>query len=124
MSVNKVILLGRIGQDPETKDVNGTTLCKFSVATSNKWKDKQGEQQEKTEWHNIDAWGKVGEVIAQYFSKGSEIYLEGELNYSKVDDKYYTNIKLTNFSFTGGSKATGSDTAQPKDNLNEDNLPF
>ena len=123
MSVNKVILLGRLGQDPETKDVNGTMLCKFSVATSQKWKDKQGEQQEKTEWHNIDAWGKVGEVIAEYFHKGSEIYLEGELNYSKVDEKYYTNIKLTSFSFTGGSRQD-SESPQPKDNSKSEDLPF
>lgn len=85
-SVNKVTLLGNLGQNPETF---GEGLgCNFSVATSKSWRDKDsGEQKEKTEWHRITAYRKLGEICAQYLTKGSKVYLEGELQTRKWDDK-------------------------------------
>ena len=110
MSVNKVIILGRLGGDPETRYLpSGDAVCNFSVATSEKWKDKStGEQQERTEWHRCSAFGRTAEVIAEYFLKGSEIYLEGKLQTRKWQaqdgtDKYSTEIRVDSFSFTGGS---------------------
>lgn len=115
MSVNKVIVMGRLGQDPELKYTPaGTAVCNFSVATSKSWVDKSGTKQEKTEWHRLVSWGKQGEVINQYFSKGSEIYVEGELTtdqYTKEGEsapRYITKINVREFSFTGGSKAAGA----------------
>jgi len=85
--MNTITLLGRIGQDPEVRTVGETSVTKFTLATSERWKNKQGEKQEKTEWHNIESWGKQGEVIAQYFAKGDPILLTGSLVYDKWEDK-------------------------------------
>ena len=106
-NVNKVIILGRIGSDIELKYTpNGQAVCSFSVATSEKFKDKQGNQQEKTEWSNIVAWQKSAELINQYCSKGSEIYIEGKLatrNWEKDNIKHYrTDIVVREFQFIGG----------------------
>jgi len=80
---NVINLLGRVGQDPESKQVNDTSVVKFSLATSEKWKDKQGNKQENTEWHALEAWGKLAEVIQQYVKKGDLLDIEGKLIYSK-----------------------------------------
>jgi len=101
MSVNKVFLLGRIGKDPELTYTNsGTAICKFSIATNEKYKDK-----ETTTWHNIVAWGKQGEVIKEFFVKGQEIFVDGKLSVQVKDDggdkKYYTSIIMNSFSFVG-----------------------
>jgi single-strand DNA-binding protein len=110
MSVNKVILLGRLGKDPEVRSMpNGTTVVGLSVATSETWKDKNtGEKQERTEWHRVSFFGPKAEVIEKYFSKGSEIYVEGRLQTRKWTDKegverYSTDIVGDQFRFTGGS---------------------
>jgi len=110
MSMNRVTLLGRLGNDPEVRSIqDGTQVANFSLATSEKWKDKNGEKQEKTEWHRCVAWGKTGENIGKYFKKGSEILVEGSLQTRSWDDKegnkrYTTEIKVNRFDFTGGSK--------------------
>ncbi len=107
MSVNKAILLGFLGKDPELKyTTSGTAVCNFSVATSESWKDADGAKQESTTWHNIVAWGKQGEVIKEYFTKGQQIYLEGGIVNRSYEDKdgnkkYISEIKLQNFSFVG-----------------------
>ncbi len=113
MNVNKVILVGRLTRDPEKKVIpSGQTVANFSVATSRKWKNQDGQEQEKTEFHNIVAWGKVGEIIAQYFVKGQEIYVEGRLETRNWDDQesgkkmYRTEIILENFQF--GAKPAGA----------------
>lgn len=79
--VNKVILVGRLGKDPETRNFEGGGVnCTFSIATSETWKDKQtGEKKERTEWHNIVIWGKLAEIAAKYLHKGDQVYVEGKM---------------------------------------------
>ena len=98
--VNKVILIGRLGQDPETKFMpNGNAVTNISVATSEKWKDKTtGQPQEKTEWHRVVFFNKLAEVAGQYLTKGSNVYIEGKLETRKWQDKsgadrYTTEVK-------------------------------
>jgi single-strand DNA-binding protein len=102
--MNSVYLMGRLGADPETKSVGDTTVTSFSMATSKKWKDKSGEMQEKTEWHRCTAWGRQGEVIQQYFTKGKPILVMGEINYRtwEKDDGtkgYATDVRVNSFEF-------------------------
>jgi single-strand DNA-binding protein len=118
MSLNKVMIIGRVGKDPELKyTAGGAAVAKFSVATSKRWKDQQGQQQEKTEWHNIDCWGKLAEnVIAKYVKKGSQIFVEGELQTQNWDDAngvkhYRTSINMTNVTLLGSKQDGGN--AQP-----------
>lgn len=117
MSVNKVILKGRLGQDP----VNNKGVVKFSLATSEKWKDKDGNQQEKTQWHNVVSFGKQAEVIEKYLKKGMELVVIGKLEYNKHEDKFYTSVILNEFDFVSNGKQEKSEN-QTVDN-NED-LPF
>ena len=77
--VNKVILIGRLGQDPEIKNVNGTKVANFSIATTESYKDKNGHKVENTEWHNIVIWGGLADVVESYVHKGDQLYLEGKL---------------------------------------------
>lgn len=77
--LNKVMLIGRLGSDPESRLAGETTVVNFSVATSESYKDRDGQKVEKTEWHRIVAWGKLAEICAQYLHKGSQVYLEGKL---------------------------------------------
>lgn len=80
MNYNKIVIVGRVGQDPELKALNtGDKVCKFSVATSRKWNNKNGELQEETEWHNVVFWNKPAEIIAQYIKKGSLILVDGRV---------------------------------------------
>lgn len=87
--INKVILVGRLGKDPDTKYMpSGDAVTNFSIATSETWKDKQsGEKKEKTEWHNIVAFRRLGEICAEYLRKGSQVYIEGKLQTRKWQDK-------------------------------------
>jgi single-strand DNA-binding protein len=87
-SVNKVILIGNLGKDPEVKYTpSGTTVAKFSLATNERYKDKSGEWQDRTEWHNIVAWQRLAEIVGEYVKKGSKLYIEGRLQTSSWDDK-------------------------------------
>jgi len=105
--VNKCIFIGRLGKDPETKFMeSGKSLCKFSMAVSKKFKDKDGNQQEETEWIPISFWGKAGETIAQYVKKGDQLYVEGEFKTRSWEDdsgqkKYATEIIGNTFQFIG-----------------------
>ncbi len=86
--VNKVILVGRLGRDPEVRHTKtGDPVCTFSIATSERWKDKNGEQQEKTEWHRIVAWRKLAEICGEYLRKGKQVYIEGKLQTRDWEDK-------------------------------------
>lgn len=111
MSVNKVILLGRLGQDPELKYTpGGSPVCNFSVATTESWTDKGGQKQEKTEWHRIVVWGKLAELCNQYLAKGRQCFLEGRLQTRSWDDKdgnkrYTTEILANTVQFIGGATA-------------------
>ena len=78
-NLNKVMLIGRLGQDPEVKDAGNTPVANFSIATNENWTDKNGEKQERTEWHNIVAWDKLADLAGNYLHKGSNIYCEGKL---------------------------------------------
>jgi|TARA_R100000501_G_C2621462_1_gene114683 single-strand DNA-binding protein len=101
--VNKVIIVGNLGHDPQLRQMeNGTEIATFSVATSEKWKDKNGEKQSKTEWHKIVAFGKVAEIIGKYLAKGSKVYIEGKLQTRSWEDdagnkKYTTEIVMNGF---------------------------
>lgn len=91
MSLNKAILIGRLGQDPETRYLpSGEAVCSFSLATTESWKNQNGEKQERTEWHNITLFGKLAEIAAQYLGKGSQVYLEGKIRSEKYTDKQGT----------------------------------
>jgi len=106
--VNKVILVGRLGKDPETRYTpSGAAVTNISIATSEQWKDKNtGEKQEKTEWHNIVFFGKLAEIAGEYLKKGSECYVEGSLTTEKWQDKsgndrYTTKIKANEMQLLG-----------------------
>jgi single-strand DNA-binding protein len=106
--VNKVILIGNLGRDPEVRSTpSGQPVASFSLATSRKWKDKTGNRQEETEWHNIVVWGKQAEIAGQYLKKGKQIYLEGRLQTRSWDDKqsgekkYRTEVVCDNFQMLG-----------------------
>jgi single-strand DNA-binding protein len=96
-SVNKVILVGRLGRDPELKyTASGTPFCRFSMATDDVWNDKSsGERQEKTEWHNIVAWDRLAEICNQYLTKGKLVYIEGSLQTREWDDQDGNKRKTT-----------------------------
>ncbi|RKV86323.1 MAG: single-stranded DNA-binding protein [Neisseria sp.] len=86
--LNKVILIGRLGKDPETRLMpNGEAVCNFSVATSESWKDQSGQRQERIEWHNITMYRRLAEIAGQYLKKGSQVYLEGRIQSRKYEGK-------------------------------------
>lgn len=103
-ALNRVQLIGNLGRDPETKFTpTGKKVCHFSIAVSNRWKDKSGEMKESTEWVNIEAWGRLGEVCQEYLKKGSLIFLEGRLKTDKYDSngetKYFTKVVAQTLQF-------------------------
>ena len=117
-SVNKVILVGNLGRDPEVRYMpNGEAVCNFSIATTENWKDKSGVKQEKTEWHNITAWRGLAETCANYLKKGSRVYLEGRLETDSWEDEnkkkhYKTKVlidELIMLDSKGASSASGTD---------------
>ncbi len=114
MSVNKVILVGRLGKDPETRYMtNGEAVTNVTLATSENWKDKSGEKQEKTEWHNLVFYRRLAEVAGEYLKKGSQIYVEGKLQTRKWQDKegkdkYTTEIIVNEMQMLGGKSTGGS----------------
>ena len=88
MSVNKVILVGRLGRDPETRYMpNGDAITNFSLATDEQWRDRNGERQTRTEWHNVSLFGKLGEIANQYLRKGSQVFIEGKIQSRKYTGK-------------------------------------
>jgi single-strand DNA-binding protein len=118
--VNKVILIGNLGADPETRAMpSGTTVANLRIATSESWRDKQsGEQQERTEWHRVALFGRLGEIAAEYLKKGSQVYIEGSLRTRKWQDKqgnerYTTEIvgnEMQMLGGRGGGAAPGGST--------------
>ena len=105
--VNKVILIGNLGADPEMRyTAGGTAVCRLSVATSRRYTDKQGNRQEETAWHRVDVWGKMAETCAQYLSKGRQVYIEGRLKYGSYEKDgvkhYTTDIIAENMQMLGG----------------------
>jgi single-strand DNA-binding protein len=118
-SVNKVILVGNLGRDPELRYTqNGSAVANFTVATNERWRDKDGNNQERTEWHRIVVWGRTAENCAQYLQKGSSVYVEGRLQTREWEDKEgnkrnTTEISALNVQFLGGRSASGGGGADP-----------
>ncbi|GAB7129410.1 single-stranded DNA-binding protein [Silvimonas sp. JCM 19000] len=113
-SLNKVLLIGNLGRDPETRYLpSGGAVCNFSIATTDRYKDKQGQQQEKTEWHNITMYNRLAEIAGQYLKKGSAVYIEGRLQTRKWQDKatgadrYTTEIIADQMQMLGGRGGGG-----------------
>ena len=116
--INKVILIGHLGADPETRAMpSGMTVANLRLATTESWKDKQsGEQQERTEWHNVALFGRLGEIAAEYLRKGSQVYIEGRLRTRKWQDKegrdrYTTEIVGNDMQMLGGRGGGGAGMA-------------
>ncbi|MBI3247985.1 MAG: single-stranded DNA-binding protein [Deltaproteobacteria bacterium] len=107
-SVNKVILVGNLGKDPEVRYTpGGQAVAKFPVATTDNWTDQGGQRQEKTEWHNVVVWGKQAENCGQYLAKGRQVYLEGSIRSRSYDDRdgnkrYITEVVAQRVQFLGG----------------------
>ena len=140
-SLNKVTLIGRLGKDPEVSYTpSGTAVAKFSMATSERWKDEQGALQERTEWHNIVAWTKLAEICGQYLKKGSKIYAEGRIQTRSWDDKntgtkrYMTEVIMNDMVMLDGKPDGGSSSSSASANAGAppppepvdpvDDLPF
>ena len=114
-SVNKVILIGNLGRDPEMRYTqSGQAVTNFTLATTENWTDKNsGQKQEKTEWHRIVAWGRTGELCAQYLAKGRSVYIEGRLQTREWEDKegikrHTTEITANTVQFLGGPRSEGA----------------
>ena len=138
--VNKVILVGNLGRDPELRSTpSGQPVATFSLATSRKWRDKEGNRQEQTEWHQIVCWGRQAEVAGQYLTKGKQIYVEGRLQTRSWDDRnsgekrYKTEVVCDNFQMLGSRGDSGGGyraPAEPNDDdgfaapPEDDDIPF
>jgi single-strand DNA-binding protein len=112
--INKVILIGNLGQDPESRTTpGGTTVTNIRIATSESWRDKQsGEMKEQTEWHTVVLWNRLGEIAAEYLKKGSQVYIEGRLRTRKWQDKsgndrYTTEVVASEMQMMGGRGGGG-----------------
>jgi single-strand DNA-binding protein len=139
--INKVILIGRLGQDPEVRYTqDGTAVATFSIATSIEWNDKQsGEKKEKTEWHRIVAWRKLGEICGEYLAKGRQVYVEGRLQTRSWEDKdgvrrYTTEVVANDVQFLGPKEPAGQrdgyggppppESEPPYMDSQDDDIPF
>lgn len=136
--VNKVILIGRLGTDPEIRYTQqGSAVANFNIATSENWTDKAGEKQEKTEWHRIVVWGKVAELCSQYLAKGRQVFVEGRLQTRQWEDKdggkrYTTEVVANTVQFLdrGQDKSAGSSPDLHTPELNapsvsaDEDIPF
>ena len=117
-SVNKVILIGNLGRDPETRYMpDGGAITNISIATTETWKDKNGDKQEKTEWHRVAFFGKLAEIAGEYLKKGSQVYVEGRLQTRKWQDKdgqdkYTTEIVANAMQMLGSRAGMGGGAAQ------------
>lgn len=137
-SLNKVMVIGNLGKDPETRDAGGNPVANFFIAASEKWKDKNGEMQEKTEWIRVAAFGKLAEICSKYLKKGSQVYVEGRLQTRKWQDKdgkdqYMTEVVANSMQMLGSRIGGGEDSkpapAKPaskggKFDDFEDDIPF
>ncbi|MDY6838267.1 MAG: single-stranded DNA-binding protein [Thermodesulfobacteriota bacterium] len=125
-SVNKVILIGNLGRDPEVRYTpSGTAVANFSVATTENWTNREGEKQSRTEWHRVVAWGRLGETCGEYLSKGSPVYIEGSIQTNEWEDKegnkrQTTEIRAWRMQMLG---SRGSANVPPEANLGGDVEP-
>lgn len=138
-TVNKVILVGRLGADPELKYTpSGRAFVNFNLATNAAWKDQDGNQQERTDWHRVTSWGKLAEIMGEYLKKGSLVYVEGRLQTRNYDDangvkRYITEVVADEMTMLGGKgdggSASGGGAIPPPDDSEMppeggDDLPF
>jgi single-strand DNA-binding protein len=133
--INKVILIGRLGGDPEIRYTNnGTAVANFSLATSANWTNKSGEREERTDWHKIVAFGRLGEICGEYLNKGKQVYVEGRLQTRSWEDKDGNKRKTTEvvalqlqmLGAPSGDRPTGEETlsTQEEEFIQEDDIPF
>lgn len=137
MSVNKVILIGNLGKDPEVRYTPaGVAVCSFSLATSEKYKNKQGESQEQTEWHNCVVWQQLAEICGKYLKKGSKVFIEGKISNRSYDDrdgnkKYISEIVVKEMRMldaapsnggqqrSSGNSGSGQQSSRPQQQAND-----
>lgn len=142
MSLNKVLLIGNLGKDPEVRFTpSGKAVGRFPLATSEMWNDQAGEKQERTEWHNVVVWGKQAETCGQYLSKGRQVYIEGSIRTRQYDDKdgnrrYMTEVIAQRVQFLGGDRGRTNDAPRaggggggggddlPPPTPEDDDIPF
>ena len=141
-SLNKVMLIGNLGKDPETRyTASGVAVATFTIATNESWKDQEGNLQERTEWHNIVAWRKLAEICGEWLKKGKKVYIEGRIQTRSYDDKntgakkYITEIVADNMIMLDGGRGAAGDSAasagaaplpepSPSGGKEDDPLPF
>ena len=137
-SVNKVILLGNLGRDPEVRFTQGgTPVANFTMATTDRWNDPSGEKKEKTEWHRIVVWGKQAEIAGEYLRKGRPVFVEGSLQTREWTDRdgnkrHTTEVRAFNIQFLGRADDRGStpgaapaeEMGEPAGGIAEDDIPF
>jgi single-strand DNA-binding protein len=139
-SVNKVILVGNLGRDPELRyTTSGTPVANFTMATTDRWTDPSGEKKERTEWHRIVVWGKQAEIVGEYLRKGRQVYIEGSLQTREWTDRegakrYTTEVRAMRVQMLGrprdrdaGSADGGGDNqqvAEPERSFDDDDIPF
>lgn len=138
MSVNKAILIGNLGKDPELKYTqSGKAVASFSLATTDRWSSQDGQKQEQTIWHNIVCWGRTAELAKEYLAKGRQVYIEGRIVNRSYDDKdgnkkYISEIVVSSLQFLGSRSDSGggggmpqpSDMPAPAGDSGDDDLPF
>ncbi len=133
-SVNKVILIGNLGRDPEVRFTSGgTPVANFSIATSEQWKNTEGEQQEHTEWHNLVAFRRLAEICGEYLHKGSRIYVEGKIRSRSWEGqdgqkRYRTEVIIDDMMMLDSrgepGKAAAADSGFQPDEISDDDIPF
>lgn len=137
-SVNKVILIGNLGRDPEVRYTSGgTAVANFTMATTDRWNDAaSGEKKEKTEWHRIVVWAKQAEIAGEYLRKGRQVYVEGSLQTREWTDRegnkrYTTEVRAQRFQMLGSrsdtqepARVSETATAEPEASYNDDDIPF
>ena len=133
-NLNKVLLIGRLGQDPEIKETANGTAATFSIATNEYWNDKDGVKQERTEWHNLVAFGKQAELAQNYLKTGTNIYCEGKIQTSswetqEGEKRYRTEVVVRNIQFLDPKKADAGTTSftpspAPSREVEQDDVPF
>jgi single-strand DNA-binding protein len=129
--VNRVILVGNLGADPEMRYTpNGTAVCKFRMATTERFTDRQGNRQERTEWHRVTAWGKLAEICGQYLAKGRMVYVEGRLRSDTWEQegvkRFSYEIVADNLTMLGPGREREPEAAftPPEGGVPEDDIPF
>lgn len=136
--MNKAIICGNLGSDPELKNTkSGTAVCNFSVATNERWTDKRGQKQERTEWHRIVCWDRLAETCSTYLTKGRQVLVEGKIQTSEWEDRdgnkrYTTEIVANSVHFLSGGDAPARDRAPKREPsqpaydqpYNDDDIPF